>query len=62
MIIQYIIIGIILAVCLVYAAKMIYTAIKATQNCKDYKCAGCAFYDSCKKNHKKVGKKFGGIK
>ena len=53
---QYIIILTILAACIVYAAIRIYRAWKKVSQCheRDYKCAGCAFYEQCKK--KKEGK------
>lgn len=62
MTIQYIIVAIILAACILYAAICIYKAIKAARECKDYHCAGCAFYEKCKKNRKKSAQKFGGTK
>ena len=69
---QYIIIAIILAACLTYAAIRIYKEwhqVKKMTRKGDFRCAGCAFYEKCKgknkKNEvfcKKVEKKFGGIK
>lgn len=62
MTIQYLIIGITLAACITYAAICIYRAVNSARKCKDFHCAGCAFYDKCKNNQKKGKKKFGGIK
>ena len=52
---QYIIILTILAACIAYAAIRIYRAWKKVSQCHDrnYKCAGCAFYEQCKKKKKK---------
>ena len=51
---QYIIILTILAACIAYAAIRIYRAWKKVSQCHDrnYKCAGCAFYEQCKKKKK----------
>jgi hypothetical protein len=62
MIIQYIIIGLILTVAIVYIAISTYKTIKRNLLCKDYRCAGCAFYDTCKRKKKKRSKKFGRTK
>ena len=62
MTIQYIITFMILATCIVYVAFSIYKSYKKAKQCKDFHCAGCAFYEKCNKNKKKVSKKFGGIK
>ena len=50
--IQYIIIAIILAACVAYAAFRIFKAWKKAIKCKDYRCSGCAFYEKCKKQSK----------
>ena len=62
MIFQYIIIGFILVACLAYATFCIYKSIHSARKCNNYQCAGCAFYEKCEKNKKKVGEKFGGTK
>ena len=50
---QYIIIAIVLTACVGYAGYRIYKEIKLNILCKNYGCAGCAFYEKCKKNRKK---------
>ena len=62
MVIQYIIIAIILVACLGYATFCIFRVWKNMRQCSDYQCAGCPFAEKCKKNQKKVEKKFGGTK
>ena len=62
MVVQYIIIGIVIVACLVYATIIMWKNGKSQLKCGDYKCAGCPFYEKCEKNKKKVGKKFGGTK
>ncbi len=62
MTVQYTIIAIILAACILYAAFCILKVIRQSQKCKDFHCSGCAFYDKCKKDGKKHQKKFGGTK
>lgn len=59
MTLQYILIGIVLAVAIAYAARRIYRTIKQNLICKNYRCAGCAFYDQCQKKKKKGKEKFG---
>ena len=54
--IQDIIITIILAACITYAANRIYKAWHQASTCKNYRCSGCAFYEKCKKNKKKLHK------
>ena len=56
MTIQYFIIGITLAACIMYAAFCIYKAVTSARKCKNYRCSGCAFYEKCKNNHKKTRK------
>lgn len=51
--IQYIIIAIILAACVTYAAICIYRSIKQARECKNYQCSGCPFVKKCQKNKKK---------
>lgn len=51
--IQYIIIAIILAACVTYAAICIYRSIKQARECKNYQCSGCPFIEKCQKNKKK---------
>ena len=48
--IQHIIITIILAACILYVANSLYKTWHQTKTCKDYKCAGCPFYEKCEKN------------
>ncbi len=60
--IQYLVIGFVLAACVTYVAILLFRTMKKYRNCTDYRCSGCAFYDKCKNNQKKVGEKFGGIK
>ena len=60
--IQHIIITIILAACILYAAFRMYKAWRKTGECKDFRCSGCAFYENCKISQKKNAKKFGGMK
>ena len=48
--IQYIIIAIILAACITYAAICIYRSIKQARECKNYQCSGCPFVEKCQKN------------
>ncbi len=62
MAVQYAIIAIILAACITYAAFCITKVVRHSRKCKDYHCAGCAFYEKCKANDKKLHKKFGGTK
>ena len=62
MVVQYIIIGIVIVACLVYATIIMWKNGKSQLKCGDYKCAGCPFYEKCEKNKKKVGQKFGGTK
>ena len=49
---QYIITAIILAACIAYAAFCIFKTYKKAIKCKDYHCAGCAFYEKCKSQKK----------
>ena len=51
--IQYIIITIILAACILYAANCLYEAWHKAKTCKDYKCSGCPFYEKCEKNKRR---------
>lgn len=51
--IQNIIIGIVLCACVLYAGYRIYKEIRQNIQCKNYGCAGCAFYEQCKRNRKK---------
>lgn len=53
--IQYIIIAIILAACITYAAICIYRSIKQARECKNYQCSGCPFVEKCQKNKKERG-------
>ena len=62
MVVQYIIIGIVIVACLVYATIIMWKNGKSQLKCGDYKCAGCPFYEKCEKKQEKVGKKFGGNK
>lgn len=56
MIIQYIIIATIVAACIVYAAIRFYQTWKKARKCHDFHCSGCAFYEKCKNNQKKLAK------
>nr|WP_288231575.1 FeoB-associated Cys-rich membrane protein [uncultured Prevotella sp.] len=56
MVVQYIIIGIVIVACLVYATIIMWKNGKSQLKCGDYKCAGCPFYEKCEKNKKKLGK------
>ena len=49
---QYIIISIIVAACIMYAAITVYKTWNKAKNCKEYKCSGCPFYEKCKENVK----------
>lgn len=51
--IQYIVIFVVIAVSVCFVLRNLYKAIYHNVKCKDYKCAGCAFYDKCKKVEKK---------
>ena len=51
--IQYIVIFVVIAVSVCFVLRNLYKAIYNNVKCKDYKCAGCAFYDKCKKVEKK---------
>jgi len=51
--IQYIIITIVIALSIGYACWKGYSTIKQNLKCKDSGCAGCAFYDKCKKQEKR---------
>ena len=62
MVFQYIIIGIVIVACLVYATIIIWKNGKSQLKCDDYKCAGCPFFVKCEKKQEKVWKKFGGTK
>lgn len=53
MILQYIIIGIVIFAAILYAVLRSYKSVKDNVKCKDYKCAGCAFYDKCRNKQKK---------
>jgi hypothetical protein len=53
MIIQYIIIGIVILSAILYAVIRSYKSVQDNIKCKDYKCAGCAFYDKCRNKQKK---------
>ena len=56
---QYTIIATILAACILYAAFRIYKSWKEVNKCTDgrYRCAGCAFYEECKKKENETSKK-----
>jgi hypothetical protein len=56
MTLQYLIIGIIIAAILIYIGISTYRTIKQNVINKNYRCAGCAFYDTCQKNKKKPRK------
>ena len=62
MVFQYIIIGIVIVACLVYATITIWKNGKSQLKCDDYKCAGCPYFKKSEKKQEKVGKKFGGTK
>lgn len=53
MILQYILLAFILALCIGYASWRIYDTIKKNLRCRNYGCAGCAFYEKCTKTRKK---------
>ncbi len=53
MILQYIIIGIVIFAAILYAVQRSYKSVNDNIKCKDYKCAGCAFYDKCRNKQKK---------
>lgn len=53
MILQYIIIGIVIFAAILYAVLRSYKSVQNNIKCKDYKCAGCAFYDKCRNKQKK---------
>ncbi len=55
--IQYIIISVILLACVIYLARYIYYEVKENIQYKNYGCAGCAFYEKCKRSKKKIEKK-----
>lgn len=50
--IQHIIVAIILAACILYAANRIYKTWQNARKCKNYRCSGCAFYERCQKKNK----------
>lgn len=52
MIWQYIVIGIVLAVCAVLAIRYFINEWRENVRYKNYGCAGCAFYDQCKRKKK----------
>ena len=45
---QLILIAIILAACIAYAAFRFFMAWKKALKSKNYRCSGCAFYERCK--------------
>ena len=53
MLIQYIIVGVIICIAVAFVVVKAYRSVKQNIRCKDYKCAGCAFYDKCKKAQKR---------
>ena len=52
MTLQYIIIGVILAVCLALAVRYFVREWRENVRYKNYGCAGCAFYDRCRRSKK----------
>lgn len=52
--IQYIIVGTVLAICVVLGVRYFYREWRENVRYKNYGCAGCAFYDKCKRNKKKT--------
>lgn len=53
MTLQYIIVGIVLAMCVGLAVRYFHREWKQNVRCKDYGCAGCPFYDKCRKTIKR---------
>ena len=53
MILQYILLAIILALCIGYASWLIYDTVKKSLRCRNYGCGGCPFYEKCTKTRKK---------
>jgi CRISPR/Cas system-associated exonuclease Cas4 (RecB family) len=53
MTIQYIIIGTVLAICLILAVRYFYQEWRENVRYKNYGCAGCAFYEKCKRKKKR---------
>ena len=56
MTLQYIIVTIVIALAAGYALRKSYHSIKQYIKCHDAGCAGCAFYEKCKKTTKKSDK------
>lgn len=52
--VQYVIVGIVVAGAIVCAVRFVYKEIKENIQYRNYGCAGCAFYDRCKRNKKKT--------
>ncbi|MCI6551849.1 MAG: FeoB-associated Cys-rich membrane protein [Prevotella sp.] len=50
--IQTIIVIAVVTGCVAYAGRHIYKEIKRNSQCENYGCAGCAFYEKCKRNKK----------
>ncbi|MDD5861319.1 MAG: FeoB-associated Cys-rich membrane protein [Prevotella sp.] len=53
MTIQYMIVGIIVALAVIYAGYKAYQEIKENIRYKNYGCAGCPFYEKCSRKKKK---------
>ncbi len=54
MVVQYIIVGIVVAGAVAVAAWMVYKEIRENIQYRNYGCAGCAFYDRCRRSKKKT--------
>lgn len=52
--VQYAIVGVVVAGAVAIAARMIYKEIRENIRYRNYGCAGCAFYDRCRRSKKKT--------
>lgn len=52
MTVQYIIIGIVVALSVAYAAYCIMKSVRQNLRCDNIGCAGCPFYDGCNRKRK----------
>lgn len=50
---QYILLAAILTLCVAWLIRYLYREYRENLKCRNYGCAGCAFYEKCKKARKK---------
>lgn len=49
---QYVIVAVVVAACVALAVRYLYREWRENVRYRNYGCAGCAFYDKCRRNKK----------